>query len=494
MSRNNLVFYRNGERVELSNVEPNETLLDYLRLKEKKTGTKEGCNEGDCGACTIALGRMQNGVLKYEPVNACIQLLGQVDGCDIVSVDDLAVNGKLHPVQEAMVEAHGSQCGFCTPGFVMSLFALYHSNISADREAINEYIAGNLCRCTGYRPIAKAAQKALNKKPKDFLVSRLKETEKQLSKLQADADLMLGDEDSFFAAPCSVRSLAKLVAKHPDATILAGATDVGLWITKQLKTLPKIIYIGRVKGLDSVKVSSKKIDIGASATYAKAYDALANLHPDMHEVLSRLGSRHVRASGTIGGNIANGSPIGDMPPMLIALDAKLELMREGKKREIALEDFFIEYGKQDLKPSEFVSKVSIPTLQKNEQFKAWKISKRFDQDISALLFAAKFKLKGRVIESARIACGGMAGTPKRATHMEAALMGVNLDMLDDVENSFSVFEKDFVPMSDMRASADYRMQTVKNLLLKALHEMSMDSTDSTRVIGAKKSPKMEAAE
>lgn len=481
MSRNILIFYRNGKRVELNSISPNTTLLDYLRLDEKKTGTKEGCNEGDCGACTVALGRIRNGKLTYEPVNSCIQLLGQVDGADIITVDDLSENGKLHVVQKAMVDEHGSQCGFCTPGIVMSLFALHHSDEQSNRSAINEYLAGNLCRCTGYSPIANAALKTTGKKPKDALAKRMAETEKAILKIQHDEDLFIGDENIFFAAPASISALTKLARLHPDAIILAGATDVGLWITKHLIDLPKIIHIGRAKGFADIKDSAKQLTLGAGATYEAAFVGLANIHPDIKEVLLRLGSRHVRASGTVGGNIANGSPIGDMPPMLIALEAELELLHGNEKRKIALEDFFIAYKKQDRKLGELVSKIIIPKLRKDEHYKAWKISKRFDQDISALMFAAKFEISGRKIKSAIIACGGMAGIPQRAKNVEAALIGISLDEPDRWDTIINLFEKDYTPMSDMRASADYRMQTTKNLLLKALHEISSGSVSDTRL-------------
>jgi len=474
MARDKLLFFRNGVRTELSDVDPNETLLDYLRLRERSTGTKEGCNEGDCGACTVALGRVRGGKLTYEPVNACIQLLGQVDGADIITVDDLAEGETLHPVQEAMVEEHGSQCGFCTPGIVMSLFTLWHSGRNADRDAINEYLSGNLCRCTGYRPIADAAMKAASVKAKDALDKRLAKTQKEIARLGNGEDLFVGSDDRFFAAPATVKSLAELAAKHPDATILAGSTDVGLWVTKQLRDLPKIIHVGRAKGFSDVKTNTSKIVIGAGATYSEAFDALAEIDPDIRSVLLRIGLRQVRASGTVGGNIANGSPIGDMPPMLIALDASLELNHGGEIRTMGLEDFFIDYGKQDRKPGELVSKVIVPRLKKRDRFRAYKISKRFDQDISAIMFAARVTVSGDRIVSARIACGGMAATPKRAKHAEAALAGARLSEESDWQRAIAALDQDYAPISDMRASADYRTKVVKNLLLKALGEIAAD--------------------
>ncbi len=344
------------------------------------------------------IGRIRNGVLSYEPVNACILLLGQIDGADVITVDDLAVEGKLHPVQQAMVDHHGSQCGFCTPGFVMTLFSMHHSGEKVTRSSINDWLAGNLCRCTGYRPIAEAALASVSKKPKDALMKRWDATQKALKALQTDDDMLVGDESSFFAAPGSIDSLAALCAKHPDATILSGATDVGLWITKQLRVLPKIIWVGRAKDFATIKSTSRQLVIGAGATYREAFAGIAGLDPDMGEVFRRLGSRHVRASGTIGGNIANGSPIGDSPPMLIALGASIELRHGKKTRTLALEDFFIDYGKQDRKKGELVTKIIIPKPAKNDHIRAFKISKRFDQDISALLFALKVTVqRGRIV-------------------------------------------------------------------------------------------------
>ena len=476
--RDSLTFLRNGEKVTVADFDPATTLLDYLRLTERKTGTKEGCNEGDCGACTVALGKIRDGRLSYEPVNACILLLGQVDGCDVITVDDLAEGGKLHEVQQAMVDLHGSQCGFCTPGFVMSLFTLHHSGKKTDRGTVNDWLAGNLCRCTGYRPIADAALNTTGGKPKDALAKRWKQTEKALASMLG-GDLFAGTQESFFAAPGSVKSLAALCAQHPDAVILSGATDVGLWITKQMRHLPKFIYTGRAAGFDAIRESSRQIVIGAGATYTQAFGKLASLSrdmgPDMGEVLRRLGSRHVRASGTVGGNIANGSPIGDTPPMLIALGASLELQHGSAKRTLPLEDFFIDYGKQDRKPGELVTKVIMPKPGSKQHFKAWKISKRFDQDISAVLFAALFTVEKGHIASARIACGGMAGTPKRAKRAEAAIAGARLDDPATWERARAAFEKDYTPMTDMRASSGYRMEIVRNLLTKALTEIAAET-------------------
>ncbi len=361
---------------------------------------------------------------RSMPVFCC---LGQIDGADLITVDDLAEGDKLHPVQQAMVECHGSQCGFCTPGFVMTLFTMHHSvhrsGEAVTRQSINDWIAGNLCRCTGYRPIADAAMKSVAQKPGDALMARWNATEKALKKLQDGKDLVVRKGERVFGAPASIDHLAEACATYRDAVIVSGSTDVGLWVTKQLRVLPSVIWTGRAKGFDAIKETARQTVIGAGATYAQAFDAMARLDPDIGEVMRRLGSRHVRASGTIGGNIANGSPIGDSPPMLIALGASLELRHGKETRTMALEDFFIDYGKQDRKPGELVTKIIVPKPGKHDHFRAFKISKRFDQDISAALFAAKLTVQNGRVVSARIACGGMAGTPKRAKHAEAALGG-----------------------------------------------------------------------
>ena len=471
-----LQFLRRGKIVTLGSFEPDQTLLDFLRLDEKSKGTKEGCNEGDCGACTVVLGRPQNGAMRYQAVNACILLLGQIHGAELITVEDLSEGGKLHAVQQAMVEAHASQCGFCTPGFVMSLFALGHENQKPTREDIVTKIAGNLCRCTGYRPIVDAALKACNTM-QDRWTTQSAATAKLLEPLGAE-DLFVSTGENFFAAPASAESLATLCQKYPAARIVSGATDVGLWITKQFRPLKQIIWTGRAKGFANVAANGDKITIGGGATYADAQTVLAHHFPDMGDVLTRLGSAQVRASGTIGGNIANGSPIGDMPPMLIALNAKLHLRLGNETRSLPLEDFFIAYGKQDRAAGELVWAIDVPKLKPDQIFKAYKISKRFDQDISAVMAAFLFTLKGNRIETARIAFGGMAATPKRASLAEQALMGKTLT------EALSVSLIEYTPIDDMRASAAYRFETANALLRKALLEAGGMSPSQTRVLSA----------
>ncbi len=476
-------FLRKGEEVELEDVRPTDTLLDYLRLKERACGTKEGCAEGDCGACTVVLGSVKDGKLHYRPANSCILLMGQVDGADVVAVDDLAADeDRLHPVQEAMVRHHASQCGFCTPGFVMSLFGLYHSGKPATRDSARDWIAGNLCRCTGYRPILDAALEACTGRAADAHAARTPDTAAALARIDRGGDVFIGDDERFLAIPASVASLAELFLRHPDAVLVAGATDVGLWITKQLRDLPKIIFLHRA-GLGGIEAGADEIVLGAAVTYEDAFDAVASIDSDLGLLLRRLGSRQVRAAGTVGGNIANGSPIGDMPPALIALDGAIELRKGDATRWLALEDFFIAYGKQDRAPGEFVARIRIPRLKPAERFRCYKVARRFDQDISALMGAFRVAVDGDRIASARIAFGGMAATPKRAIETERALAGASLADRGTWKAVLAALDRDYRPIDDHRASAAYRAAAARALLDKALRELAGESSAQTRLVG-----------
>ena len=471
--RGNLTFRFRGRTVALDRFAPRATLLDWLREEAGAKGTKEGCGEGDCGACTVVLSRLQSdGALSYEPVNACILLLGQVDGSEVLTVEDLAEGAALHPVQQAMVDHHGSQCGFCTPGIVMSLFALYHQREAATYQGVCDALAGNLCRCTGYRPIIDAALATCDGKPADRFAAATSERAAALAALADGRDLLVGDGTAFFAAPASEASLAALYTRFPSATIVGGATDVGLWITKQLRDLKQIIWLGRVAGLDAIEEGSEALRIGARATLQHAAPHLAALHPDLGELMRRFGSRQVRESGTVGGNIANGSPIGDLAPALIALGARVELNRVGGRRVLPLEDFFLAYGKQDRGEGEYVSAVVAPRLAANHAYRTFKVTKRIDEDISAVMGAFRFTLDGRRIVAARVAYGGMAATPKRAANAEAALAGAGLDDSGSWTAALDALSRDFTPIADMRASAAYRAAVAANLLKKALIEVA----------------------
>ncbi|WP_169570227.1 xanthine dehydrogenase small subunit [Sneathiella limimaris] len=480
--RDTIRFVYNGQIQELKDWDPTATLLNYLRYEKALTGSKEGCAEGDCGACSVVLGELKDGTVRYQAVNACIQFLPMLDGKELITVESLkSADGHVHPVQQAMVDANATQCGFCTPGFVMSLFAEHQGENRSDTQSLNDVLAGNLCRCTGYGTIIDAAKKASTQANSDHLATRSKLTAELLSTLADEEMLGIDRGDKKYFAPNSKAELAGLLKKYPDATLLAGATDVGLWVTKLHKELPILISVGKVADMQSVEDQGDTILISAGVTYSDAWPALKNLSPDMGELIRRVASTQIRNSGTIGGNIANGSPIGDTPPALIALGATLHLQSEDGIRSLPLEDFFIEYGKQDLAAGEFVAAVEIPKLHPNHQFRTYKISKRFDQDISALCGAFRLTLDGNVIDEIRICFGGMAGTPLRAGKTEAFLKG-KAWTLEVIEQAVLMLSEDYTPLSDMRASQSYRMQAAQNLLRK-FHLETTSPDIETRLVG-----------
>jgi len=437
-----ITFLLNGERVELRDVDPTTTALDWLRDTRGLTGTKEGCNEGDCGACTVML-RDEGGV---RAVNACILFLPQLHGKALRTVEGMAApDGTLHPVQQAMIDHHGSQCGFCTPGFVVSM-AVAQERGQADHDDI---LAGNLCRCTGYAPIVRAAEAAAGAPVPDWLHD----------------DLPAAGPAPF--APASADDLAAWYLENPDATLIAGATDVGLWVTKQLRDLPKVAFLHACADLQRIDRQSDLLRIGAGVSIARLRDAVQESHPAFAELLRRFASEQVRAAATIGGNIANGSPIGDAPPALIAMGATLHLRRGDTRREMPLEDFFLDYGKQDRQQGEFVEAVTIPAASPN--LACHKLSKRFDQDISAVCGCFDIAVSDGMVTAARVAFGGMAATPKRAKAVEAALTGAPFTE-DGIAPALAAFETDFAPISDMRASAAYRMEAARAMLVRTLRD------------------------
>lgn len=492
MAKDCIKFRRNGRIVELHDFAPRTTLLDWIRLHERTTGTKEGCAEGDCGACAVVLARHQDDRLTYQPVNSCIFLLGQVDGAELITVEDLACDGRLHPVQAAMAMQHGSQCGFCTPGIVMSLFAHYHNGKRPPRrDDVNDALAGNLCRCTGYRTIVDAALAAYADPPSDHFVQNQKSRSEALAALDDEIDIFMGNESSFFAAPASEDTLAALYEQHPNATIVAGSTDVGLRITKRLEPIETIIHLGRVRTLNRIEETKAAWHLGAAVSLERTTQALGTIDPDIGEVLRRFGSIQVRAAGTVGGNIANGSPIGDLAPMLIALGATLELRKGSHTRSLPLQDFFLDYGKQDREPGEYIRGLTVPKLAPGMHFRAFKISKRRDEDISAVLGALCVTLQDRSITVATVAFGGMAGIPKRATSVERQLVGSSIDERNRWRDAAELVANDFTPLSDLRASAAYRLQVAKGLVFKALAEIAGIPTERLRLAGRKERPRAE---
>ncbi|NTJ43035.1 xanthine dehydrogenase small subunit [Agrobacterium larrymoorei] len=469
-------FILNNETIVLKDFGPTETLLDYLRLRKRLTGTKEGCAEGDCGACTVLVGRLFEGSLRYETVNACIRFMGSLHGTHIVTVEHLAgKDGALHPVQQAMVDYHGSQCGFCTPGFVMSLYGLWLSREKPSRADIETALQGNLCRCTGYEPIIKAAESVTVARPSTLFDPIERDRASIMSRLWAiplNETIIVSKDECRTIVPASLSDFATVYGAEPKATIVAGSTDVGLWVTKQMRALNTVIFISHLSELQSISVTNDVISIGAGTTYAQAFETLAKQIPAFGRLIDRIGGQQVRNMGTIGGNIANGSPIGDTPPPLIALGATLTLRSASGSRSLPLEKFFIEYGKQDRFSGEFVEKIEVPLPAPDSQFAIYKISKRRDEDISALCAAYHLTLAGDgTVEDIRIAFGGMAGTPKRATALEDALRGKAWDQ-ETIDAARDTIDTDFQPLTDWRATAEYRMLTAKNLLTRFFLETS----------------------
>jgi xanthine dehydrogenase small subunit len=463
-------FYLNDNLIELDAIEPDRTLLDFLRLDRVLRGTKEGCAEGDCGACTVIVGRIDGGVVRYLPANACIMLVSMLDGAHVVTVEHLkGADGGQHPVQQAMVDYHGSQCGFCTPGFVMSLYGLWLANPNPSVPEIEKALQGNLCRCTGYAPIVRAAQAVSNYGSvlEDALNREREAIVAKLTALNDGRRVVVEGTRGKTIIPTDVDDLATVLDEIPEATIVAGATDVGLWVTKFMREIAPVVIIGHL--MDEVSVEDGRVVFGAGVSYAKAFETIAAHIPQMVELFDRIGGAQVRAMGTIGGNIANGSPIGDTPPPLIALGAEITLRKGERRRVVRLEDFFIAYGKQDREKGEFVESVSVPLPGADEMFGVHKVTKRRDEDITATLGAFRFKVIDGLVAEAVIAFGGMAATPKRAKAVEGALIGKPWT-LESVEAVLDIFDEDFQPLTDWRASADYRMLAARNLLKRFYFE------------------------
>jgi xanthine dehydrogenase small subunit len=463
-------FVLDGKVISVSNMAPTTTVLEYLREHLGRTGTKEGCAEGDCGACTVVLGeRVGDERMRYRAINSCIRFLPTIDGREIVTVESLAGDGQaLHPVQQAMVDLHASQCGFCTPGFVMSLFALYLRERPPERADVLEALAGNLCRCTGYRPIIDAGC-AMRAYPEPARWSR------EAAQAPAHAELVQSiQRDRMlalpgFVAPRTIDELADALEAAPDSLLLAGGTDVGLWVTKHLRELPPIVYLGEVAELQTIEIGASHLRIGAAVPLTDAWREIVARIPALAEVAERFGSPPVRNSGTLCGNIANGSPIGDAMPALIALGGHIELRRGAVTRELGLEDFYLGYQKTALDPGEFVVAVHVPVPDAAMRIASYKWSKRIDQDISAVCAAFALRCEGDRIAALRIAFGGMAAIPARAHHVEAALAGKMWDEAS-ADAAIAALTQDFAPISDMRASAEYRLRAAGNLLRRFLHE------------------------
>ena len=460
-------FYFRNAVCHVEQADPTRTVLQHLRENLHCSGTKEGCAEGDCGACTVVIGELDAGVVRMKAVNSCIQLLPTLDGKALFTVEDLQLpSGALHPVQQAMVDCHGSQCGFCTPGFVMSLWALYLEQadhaVPLSRRQIDDTLSGNLCRCTGYRPIIDAGQRMLELPhvafDRDAVVRALKSLVRHVM-------FSYEYQGQRFEAPRSVAELAALRAARMSSTILAGGTDVGLWVNKQFRELGDILYTGEVAELRKITDDSNGITIGAAASLNDAWAALKTHYPEMNEMWERFASPPIRNAGTLGGNIANGSPIGDAMPGLIVLGSQVTLLSTQRSRCLPLEDLYIGYQQTAMQPDEILTTVNIPRPTPDLRFRIYKVSKRYDSDISAVCGAFAITIDEDKVASCRIAFGGMAATPKRATCAEQILIGRNWDE-GAVHSAMNVLSQDYTPLTDLRASADYRLKTARNLLFR----------------------------
>ena len=462
-------FLFNDKILELSNPDPNQTILNFIRTELKKTGTKEGCAEGGCGACTVVVGELNKNNIEYKAVNACISFLPFLNGKQLLVVENLiSKEGKLHPVQEAMVKCHGSQCGFCTPGFVMSLFSMYKNHGNYNNELIKDSISGNLCRCTGYRSIIDAG-KSLNKISKIDQFSKNKTKTIKLLKKINSKNIFITNQDKKYFSPKTIKDLKKIIKKNPNADFLSGGTDLSLKVTKERKDIQNIINLKDIKELDFIKKNKKFIEVGAATPLIKFEKFIKKHYSDFNSVLKRYGSIQIRNVGTIGGNIATASPIGDTLPVLLSLNAELVIETLKNRKILSINEFFISYRKTKLKKGEFIYSIRIP-LYKNNIFKAYKISKRFDDDISSLCASFNLEINNNKIKNVLIAFGGMAEIPKRAKICEKSLKNKHLS-IDVFLKARNYLEKDFNPIDDMRASKDYRLEVAKNLLIKCFYEI-----------------------
>ena len=454
---------------EIKNPDPNETLLNYIRTKLKKTGTKEGCAEGGCGACTIVIGELKDDKINYSSINSCIMFLPTLHGKQLILVEDLvSKDGSLHPVQQAMVNYHGSQCGFCTPGFVMSLFSMFKNYPRFNENLIKDTISGNLCRCTGYQPIIKAAKSLNNKNKTDQFTKRKNDIMKLLKKINNESIIIYKKNKKYFA-PRYVQELKKILKKNINSHLLSGGTDLSLVVTKERKDIDSIIYMNSISELNYIKNNNKYIEVGASTPLSEFENYIEKYYSDFTSVLKRYGSVQIRNTATIAGNIATASPIGDTLPLLLSLDAKVVLKSIKKIKIIPLSSFFIDYRKTRLKAGQFIDSIRIPLFPKNI-FKAYKISKRFDDDISSVCASFNVQLINKKIKNIRIAYGGMASIPKRAKYCEKILLNSHINE-QVINKAKKALEQDFKPISDMRASAKYRLIVAKNLLHKCFLEI-----------------------
>ncbi|MEM1110459.1 MAG: xanthine dehydrogenase small subunit [Pseudomonadota bacterium] len=470
-------FLLDDTELRLQDADPNGSVLDWLRETRGLTGTKEGCASGDCGACTVVVADAVEGDLRYQAINACVTPLGSLHGKQLITVEHLSEGGQLHPTQQAMVDCHGSQCGFCTPGFVMSLFAHLKTHRAPERHALLESLGGNLCRCTGYRPIVEAGVRMYDPGAADRFDLAGAETASRLEAIcletpSTDAKV----SEHHYLAPDSAADLGEVLARHPGARLVAGGTDLMLEHTQGLVEFETLVYTGRVAELQQLEEIDGELHVGAAVTYSDCCEVLCGHWPDLGELIERLGSRQIRNQGTLGGNVGTASPIGDMPPVLLALGARLRLRSAAGERELPIEGYFLDYRQTALQPGEFIQSIILPLPRDGDWLQAYKISKRLEDDISAVCAVFWLRLDGELISDVRLAFGGMAAVPKRASAAEQVLLGQTFDE-SALSAAAATLVNDFAPISDMRASADYRLQVARNLFQRLWLARGVDAAE-----------------
>ena len=467
MIKNEIEFILNDELIKINNVDTNVSVLNYLRIDKRLTGTKEGCASGDCGACTAIIAELKNNKLEYKAINTCIMFLYSLHGKQLITVEHLS-NSKLHPVQQSMVDNHGSQCGFCTPGFVMSMFGMYKDKVKPSNQNIDEYLAGNLCRCTGYNSIKKAAKKMYSYGRKDKFSKNENKIIKLLKKIKHN-DVLISKNDNKFYIPINLKNLIQYTQNNKQYKFVTGGTDIALEVTKKNNNINSLIYLGNNKDLNYIKIKENYINIGSATPINKIIPILKKYYPSFADMFDRYGSTQIRNVASIGGNLGSASPIGDSLPALLALNAKL-ILQSKNQRLLDIKDFFKAYRKTALKNKEFIKEIRIPIL-KSHIFKCYKISKRIDDDISSLFVAYLMKLKNNIIKDINIAYGGMDSIPNFAFKTQKYLIGKEFN-LKNIDKSKQMIEKDFTPLTDVRASSTYRKLVSKNLMDRLFLEIN----------------------
>ena len=467
MIKNEIEFILNDELIKINNVDTNVSVLNYLRIDKRLTGTKEGCASGDCGACTAIIAELTNNKLEYKAINTCIMFLYSLHGKQLITVEHLS-NSKLHPVQQSMVDNHGSQCGFCTPGFVMSMFGMYKDKVKPSNQNIDEYLAGNLCRCTGYNSIKKAAKKMYSYGRKDKFSKNENKIIKLLKKIKHN-DILISKNNNKFYIPLNLKNLIQYTQNNKQYKFVTGGTDIALEVTKKNKNINSLIYLGNNKDLNYIKIKENYINIGSATPINKIIPILKKYYPSFADMFDRYGSTQIRNVASIGGNLGSASPIGDSLPALLALNAKL-ILQSKNQRLLDIKDFFKAYRKTALKNKEFIKEIRIPIL-KSHIFKCYKISKRIDDDISSLFVAYLMKLKNNIIIDINIAYGGMDSIPNFAFKTQKYLIGKEFN-LKNIDKSKQMIEKDFTPLTDVRASSTYRKLVSKNLMDRLFLEIN----------------------